>query len=68
MATFLSCSCFGRAVDALFNLAFGEESGVNARGIGGFPLKSEFANETEKERGRRARFEHSMEREPCIMS
>ena len=48
MATFLSCSCFGRAVDALFNLAFGE-SGVNARGIGGFPLKSEFAKETEKE-------------------
>ena len=33
----------------MFNLALGE-SGVNARGIGGFPLKSEFAKETEKER------------------
>ena len=36
----------------MFNLALGE-SGVNARGIGGFPLKSEFAKETEKERERR---------------
>ena len=39
---------FGWAVDALFNLAFGEGEQVNARGIGGFALKSEFARETEK--------------------